>query len=217
MAGGTKSFDAASPGVTPAGSEKPATPLSACAISPRLFFRPGTPRTRTSPSTSSRSSAATSSIADATALALSATMLRRDVQRAAGGDRLAAGIGAVAERGGGGVAGDHLHALGRDAEGLGGELRQHGVGALALVGGAGRDHDRAGRPDAHADALERPAAGAFDIVGEPEPDVAALLARRLLPRREIAPAGGRERAALRFRIVAAVVGHRQAVARHHLA
>ena len=129
-------------------------------------------------------------------LRLVGDQVRRDVQRAAGGDGLAARIGAMAERRGGSVAGDHLNAVGRDAEGFRRKLRQHSVGALALIGGAGGDHDRAGWPDAHAHALERPTAGAFDVVGEAESNEASLLSRRLLPRREIVPARRLQCAAL---------------------
>src|SRR4029077_18995470 len=78
------------------------------------------------------------------------------------------------------------------------------------------DDDLAGRPDAHGGAFERTAAGAFDIVRKPDPEQAARALRRLAPRREVGPAGGRERPALALDIVAAVVGHRQAVAGHDL-
>ncbi len=102
--------------------------------------------------------------------------------------------------------------MGTDPECVGGKLCQHRMGALALRRRAGQDHDPARRADPHRGTLERAAAGAFHIVREPDPDEPSLAPRSLPPGREVRIACRRERAALTFRIVAAVIGHRQAVA-----
>ena len=140
----------------------------------------------------------------------------REVHGVAGGDRLAAGIGAQPERRCGRVAGGDMDVAGPHAQRFGRELRQHRGRALALVGRAGEDGDLAGRPDAHRGAFERAAAGAFDIVCQANPEQAALPPRRLAPGRKLGPAGRRQRAPLAFGVVAAVVGHRQAIAGHDL-
>ena len=151
----------------------------ACAICASVLRISGTPLTCTAPSFSSRSSADASSISAAALIAFSRTATRGEMHGVAGGHRLAAGEGAEAERGAGGVAGDHVDILRPHAEHVAGKLRQHRLGALALRARAGGDHDPAGRADAQARALERAAAGALDIVGEPEPEIAALLAAPL--------------------------------------
>ena len=57
---------------------------------------------------------------------------------------------------------------------IGDDLRQRGALALALVGRAGRDRDLAVLQHADGDAFERAEPGAFDIVCDPDADVAAL-------------------------------------------
>ena len=101
---------------------------------------------------------------------------RGEMHRVAGGHGLAAGEGAEAQRRAGGVAGDHVDVVRRHAEHVADKLRQHGLDALALRARAGGDDDLAGRADAQARALERAAPGALDVVGEAEPEIAALLA-----------------------------------------
>ena len=101
---------------------------------------------------------------------------------------------------------------GADAEHAGGELRQHGSCSLSLRGRAGRDEDLSRWSDADRGAFERAAPGSLDVVAEADAEPAALLARRLAAGREVRPTGRRQRAALAFGIIAAVVGHRQAVA-----
>ena len=108
------------------GSANPGTPLSACATSASVRFICGTPLTRTSPSTSSRSSAATSSMVGGRLARLVGDHAGGEMHGVAGGHRLAAGIGAMAERAGRGVAGGDLDVVRGDAEHAGGELRQHG-------------------------------------------------------------------------------------------
>ena len=63
-----------------------------------------------------------------------------------------------------GVADDDAHALDRHAERRRDALRDHGFGALALLGDAGVAEDRAGRVEPHGGAVLRRDAGAADAV-----------------------------------------------------
>src|SRR5215470_1042616 len=101
--------------------------------------------------------------------------------------------------------------MGTDPKGIGGKLRQHRMRALALRCRTGRDDDLAGRADPHIGALEWPATGALDVVRQPDADEPTRAPRRLAPRRKIAIARRCKRATLAFGVVAAIVGHRQAV------
>ena len=99
----------------------------------------------------------------------------------------AAAIGRVV-----GVAGDHAHLVDGDAERGGDALRDHGFGALALLGDAGRHDDRALRVELHGGAVLRGDAGAADAVegggrighldeaGKADAAIDALLAQLLL-------------------------------------
>ena len=88
-------------------------------------------------------------------------------------DGLPAGEPAVPHRHMGGVAGDHVDFGGRDAELLGGDLGQHGGGALPHRGGAGIDRNPARPADAHDAGFERPAPGALHRLGDADADDSA--------------------------------------------
>ena len=100
-----------------------------------------------------------------------------NVHGVAGVDGLPAGEPAVTHRHVGGIAGDHLDVRRRDVELVGGDLGQHGGGALAHRGGAGRHRDTARPADAHDAGLERPAPRALGPVGDPDADMAPLRQR----------------------------------------
>ena len=135
-----------------------------------------------------------------------------ELRRAAGIHRLAAGERADALGDGTGIADRHHDVLDAAADLFGDDLRQRGAGALALIGGAGRDRDLAARQDANGDALERTEPGAFDIIADADADQPALIECRALPLPETVIAGKPQRFVLSFRIVAAVIDQRLAVA-----
>src|SRR5258708_35335269 len=84
-----------------------------------------------------------------------------------------AGESAVTHWNVGGVAGDHLYVRRRDVELIGGNLGQHGGGALP-PGGGPRGHRDAPRPADPPDAgLKRPAPRALWAVGDADADMAA--------------------------------------------
>ena len=70
----------------------------------------------------------------------------------------------------------------------------------------------AARQHPHRDALERAQARALDVIAEPDADEAAFVERRALPLAEAFIVGLRQRGLLPFRIIAAVVDQRLAVA-----
>ena len=106
----------------------------------------------------------------------------------AGGHGLAAGERTEAQRGACGVAGHHVDARGRHAQHVADQLGQQGFDALALRARPGGDDDPAGGADPQTRALERTAAGAFDVVRKTEAEMAPGRARRRLPGRKICPA-----------------------------
>ena len=81
-----------------------------------------------------------------------------------------------------GVAGGDLDVLEPHAEGVGDDLRERGLVALALRGEAGRDLDLAGGLDVDVGALVGADAGALDVAGEADADpcgpAAAISARK---------------------------------------
>ncbi len=127
-----------------------------------------------------------------------------DVSRRSGQHRLPAVEAAKAERSRGAVAGRHRQISHVAAELLGDDLRQHGSGALTHGGGAAIDMDFAGRRDAHRHRLERSAAGALDVVGDADAEMAPVAARRRLPRPKPVPVRVGERHRLAGGVIAAV-------------
>ena len=127
--------------------------------------------------------------------------------------RLAAGERAEPERRQRRVAANDAHLLHRHIERIGCDLSERGRDALALRGRTRGDQHAARRPDAHQRAFERPAPRAFDVVCDPNTDVAALRTRQRLPLGEPGITRGLEHHRLRTGIIAAVVGHDAAVAR----
>ena len=117
---------------------------------------------------------------------LVADLARGGMRRGARHHRLPAVEAADAERDRRGIAGHDGDIAHVAAELFGDDLREHRLGALAHGGGAASDMDAAVFGDAHADRLERTAAGPLDIIGEPHADVPALGARSLLARAELA-------------------------------
>src|SRR5262249_19837164 len=140
----------------------------------------------------------------------------REVHRVTGDNRLATRIGTMAEGARRRIACDDPDRGRWHAEWFRRKLREHGVRALALRRSAPRNRNLTGRSDAHARALEGPAARALDVVRHTDSEEASLAPCSLTPPGEIAPTGGLQRAALALDVVAAVVGHRQAVARDDL-
>ena len=134
------------------------------------------------------------------------------MRRVAGVDRRARGERAHAERDASRVARDHRHVVDLDAELICDDLGERGLVALALRRGARRQRDLAGGGDAHRRTLVRPEPRALDGIGEADADVAALLQGGGLPCGEVRIAGCLEREPLAFRVVAAVVRDRPAVA-----
>ena len=134
-----------------------------------------------------------------------------ELRRAAGIDRLPAGERADALGDRRGIADGHHDVFDAAADLFGDDLRQRGAGALALVGGAGRNRDLAARQHPHGHALERTEAGALDVVGDADADEAALAEAARWRWRNLV-AGKRERGLLASRIIAAVVDQRLAVA-----
>ena len=86
-------------------------------------------------------------------------------------------------------------------------LGEHGVRALTDSRRTAVDVNPAGRTDADGNRFKRPATRPFDIVGEPDADVAPFIPRRLLPRAKLVPAGMGDRLVLALGIVAAVKQH----------
>ncbi len=120
----------------------------------------------------------------------------------------AAGPGAAAVGRGERVAGDHAHLLDGHAHGLGHDLADDGLRALALLGDAGGGHHRAVGIDAHGAAVLRRDARAADAVHEGagvgqldeacEADAAVdALARAAAPARRAGPGSRSCRAACR--------------------
>ena len=99
--------------------------------------------------------------------------------RVAAHDRRPRGEGADGVAEPAGVAGHDLDVLERHAELVGGDLRERREVALPLGGQAGRDLHLAGRLDDDVRALVRPDAGALDVAGEADADLAAVGPRRL--------------------------------------
>jgi len=141
---------------------------------------------------------------------LVAHLHRRHMSRRSRHHRKPAVRRADAERGRGGVAHGHGDIVHIAAELLADNLRQHGAGALADGGAAAINMHLAGRADAHGDLFERAAAGALDEIGDPDPDIAPLCARRLLTGLEPVTIGPVERRLLAFRKIAAVEQNRHA-------
>ena len=83
-------------------------------------------------------------------------------------------------------------------------LSEHGVRALTYSRRTAVDVNSAGRTDADGNRFKRSATRPFDIVGEPDADVAPFISRRLLPRAKLVPAGMGERLVLALGIVATV-------------
>src|SRR6516162_5955312 len=81
-----------------------------------------------------------------------------------------------------GIARSHDDVLDAAADLIGHDLGERRARALALRGGAGRHRDLAVGKDAHGDALERPKARAFHVVGYADAEVAPVGARFRLPR-----------------------------------
>ena len=107
------------------------------------------------------------------------------VDRVAGDHRGAAREGGDAPVEGLGVAFHQDDVLDLDAELVGDDLREDGVVALSLRREPGVDVDLAGdRMDADMAALIGTEAGALDVAGEAEAEIAAVLARLLLLRRK---------------------------------
>ena len=104
------------------------------------------------------------------------------VDRRRQGHGAAAGDGAEPDRDRRGVGERHHHVVGIDRPGIGHDLREDRLHALALRAGAATRRRLAGRIDPHRRALERADAGALDVAADPEAEVAALLARRALAR-----------------------------------
>ena len=184
-AGGPKYLVDSRPGSAP-GRTAPRIGFAFMASSPRRTDLPGTPTIDTLPSAISRSSSAHSKCSAA----------RRRIFSRTGAAGLVDGVarhhGAAAREGAGapvelvGVAGDHVDVAHVDADLVGRDLGEAGEVPLALGADAGGDADLAARLHLHLRALVGPDAGALDIAGDADADVAALrLQARLLVREEI--------------------------------
>ena len=97
----------------------------------------------------------------------------RERDRVAAHDRGARGEGAHGVAEPAGVAGDDLDVLERHAQLVGGDLRERREVALALGGEPGRDLHLAGGLDHDVRALVRADAGALDVAGQADADLAA--------------------------------------------
>ena len=126
----------------------------------------------------------------------------------------AGGEGADGVRHLAGVAGGDLDVLEPHAEGVGDDLREGGLVALALRGEAGRDLDLAGGLDVHVGALVGADAGALDVAGEADADPPSLRRHLGAEVLELVPADQRLELLQRRRVVAGVVGERAAVLEH---
>ena len=113
------------------------------------------------------------------------------------------------------VSADHdVDLVRRDAELIGGDLRQRRAMALPLRRCAREQANLAGAQYPHGRALERSEPAPFHVICDTDPDVSALRARRRLPGWKVRVVGELVRLGLACRIVAAVVGQRLAVAKH---
>ena len=96
-----------------------------------------------------------------------------------------------------------------DADLVGGDLGEHGEMALALGADAGRDADLAVGLDLDLGAFIGTDAGALDIAGDADADMAALRAQpRLLLLEEVLVADHLQRLVEDRLVIAAVVGER---------
>ncbi len=99
-----------------------------------------------------------------------------------------------------------------DAELIGDDLGEHREMPLPLRADAGRDADLAVGLHLHFGALIRADAGAFDVTGDADADMAALRAQlRLLLGEEVAVADHLQRLVEDRLVIAAVVGERREV------
>ena len=194
-------------------SQSPACRCERTAISRKLFFSPGTPRTCAKPSRRSRSSGDTSSMSAAISLIFFASaMAARCAEEPALTAVRAAKVPTPKAISLVSAVATVTSSVG-DAELVGRDLGQRRLVRLPLRGGAGVEHHLARRGDPYGGALIGAEPGAFHGIADADADIAALPQRLRLPGREIRIAGGIERARLRGGIIAAVIGHRTAVAR----
>ena len=112
-----------------------------------------------------------------------------------------------------GIARGHGNVFDATADLIRHDLRQRRARALPLGRGAGCHRDLTVGEHAHGHALERPKAGAFHVVCNPDAEVASFAARLALARRKVLVARECERALLAFRKVSARIDERLAVAK----
>ena len=160
----------------------------------RSTAEPGVPRTKARPSSISTSAGRGLEQRGGGAGELLAHLTGGVHDRAARGHGAAAGVGAGAEGDGRRVAADHGHPLEGHAEGVGGDLGEARLVALARVDGAGGHDDAAAGVELHGGALVGADGGPLDVAGEADAAVdAALPQRRLLPPERGVAAGGERR------------------------
>src|SRR5258708_31402044 len=124
--------------------------------------------------------------------------------------RLTAGESPEPKRRGGSVTVGHMNLTRHNAEDAAGDLRQHGLDALALRRRARGDQNFPRARNAQGHAFEGSAPSALDIIAETDADPAPLAPRLFLARGKIVPARGNKRAPLALRLVAAVLSNRAA-------
>jgi hypothetical protein len=141
--------------------------------------------------------------------------VRRVEDRAAGRHTAAAGEGADAEGHGGRVSADHRDPVERHVEGVGGDLGERRLVALARAHRAGGDQTAAAQVERDTRALERTDGGALDVAGDPDPAPDPARPQRRLLGAERRVAGGVQRRVERGPEVAGVVHERIAIAIRH--